>query len=84
MMLRSRQIAPSLRFMLMIGGNLLCWNCRGARSGDFLKEMKELQKFYKPLILMLMESKISGNEADEVCLRLRKTHWSRSESTGFS
>lgn len=68
----------------MIAESLLCWNCRGAKSGDFLRELKEFQKVYKPVIIVLIELKISGIEAHTVCRRIGKSHWFRSEATGFS
>lgn len=68
----------------MIEESVLSWNSRGAKSVGFLKEVKEFMRLYKPMIIALIQPKISGVEADAVCKRLGKSHWARSESEGFS
>lgn len=68
----------------MVGGNLICWNCRGAKCSDFLREMKDLLRLYKTCIVVLIEPKISGVKADIVCKNLGKTHRCISEVVGFS
>lgn len=70
--------------MLMVGGRLICWNCRGAKSGDFLRELKKLQRVHKPLIIVLTEPRISGEEIDVVYRKMGKTHCSQLEAMGFS
>lgn len=42
--------------------------------------MKDVQ----PLIVMVLEPKVSGQFADEVCRRLGLNRWAMSEATGFS
>lgn len=54
------------------------------KCGDFLKEMKELLRLHKSSIVVLIEPKISGVEADVPCRKLGKTRWCRSEAVGFS
>lgn len=54
---------------------VVCWNCQGARSGQFMRELKELVREYKPVITILLEPKISGKVADETCRRIGKSHW---------
>lgn len=39
---------------------------------------------YKPLIILLMEPKISGATADEACNKLGKMKWIRANAEGFS
>lgn len=68
----------------MIEGGILCWTCCGAKSSEFLRELKEFQRVYKPVIIILIKPKISGVEADTVCKRIDKRHWFRSEAEGFS
>lgn len=68
----------------MIAQNIIAWNCRGAKSSEFLREMKELIRVHRPLIIVLVEPKISGVEADTVCKRLGKTRWSWLKASGFS
>lgn len=63
---------------------ILSRNCRGVRSATFLLEMKELKRRYNPMIIVLMEPRISGELADAVCWKIGKNYWVRSESEGFS
>lgn len=49
-----------------------------------MREMNEWRRRYKPTSIVLIEPKISGSGADEVCRRLGKTNWISSEATGFS
>lgn len=46
------------------GERILCRNCRGASSSQFLREIRELKRLYKPLMIILLEPKISGEVAD--------------------
>lgn len=62
----------------------ICWNCRGARSDDFIREMKEFMRSYKPIIILLMEPRRSGEIADEICNKLGKNKWIRADAEGFS
>lgn len=39
---------------------------------------------YRPNIFVILESRISGEEADEACSKLGKTDWARSDAVGFS
>lgn len=61
--------------IIMIGGNfsLLCWNCRGAGSMSFLRNVKDLIKRHKPEILALLEPRIGGETAKSVS----KKNWER-------
>lgn len=63
---------------------ILCWNCRGAGSGEFLVEIKELKGRFRLLIMILLEPHISEEQADVVCRRIGKSLWVRSEVEGFS
>lgn len=53
-------------YLLMIDGNVVCWNCCGAKSGNFLREVRKLKRIYKPVLLILIEPRTSGREVDEV------------------
>lgn len=46
--------------------------------------MRECDRLYRPTILILLEPRISGTSTDEVCRRLGKSRWIRSEATGYS
>lgn len=62
---------------------MLCWNSRGALSGEFLREIREFKRRFKPEIILSMEPKISGETADDVCRKLGKNRWIRTEAKGF-
>lgn len=63
---------------------MVCWNCHGALSGEFLREIKEFMRRFKPEIILLMEPKISGETVDRICRKLGKNRWIRSESERLS
>lgn len=46
--------------------------------------MNEWQRFHEPNIIIPVEPRISGSGADEVCKKLGKSHWIRSEANRFS
>lgn len=71
-------------FGLLMEGNVFCWNCRRARSREFLAEMKDWKRIHNPMKIVLLEPKISGAGANEVCKKLRKTHWVHFEVDRFS
>lgn len=64
--------------------NIICWNCRGASSGNFVRVMKELLRSYKPALVVLLKLKISGAVADRICKQIGMSRWGYSEATGFS
>lgn len=70
--------------MKQLAENIHYWNCRGAKSVVFLREVKELMRVHQLMIVVLLEPKISGENAMDVCKQLRKSHWIRSEADGFS
>lgn len=64
--------------------SVFCWNRRRARSGEFLREMKEFQMLYRPMIIILLEPKISRSVADGICKKIGKNQWVRADADGFS
>ncbi|KAJ8444644.1 hypothetical protein Cgig2_023707 [Carnegiea gigantea] len=64
--------------------SMLVWNVQGAVSKEFLFTLKKLRQRYKPGILVLVETKISGVNADEVCRRIAYNDKFRVEANGFS
>ncbi|KAJ8432430.1 hypothetical protein Cgig2_016060 [Carnegiea gigantea] len=50
--------------------SIMVWNVRGAASKDFHLTLKELIKRYNPSVIGLLETKISGQNADEVCHKI--------------
>lgn len=63
---------------------VLSWNCRGAKTGQFLRNARELLASFCPLIFVILEPRISAFEADDICRRLGKRDWVRSDADGFS
>lgn len=63
---------------------IISWNYRGARSCEFHRSIKELIRMHKPTLILILEPRISGSEKYDVCLRLGKSDWARSEAMGFS
>lgn len=70
--------------IMSTGGGVLCWNCRGAVGRGFACEIKELLREQKPKIVILLEPRINGETATNVCQKLGKKRLARSESMGFS
>lgn len=56
----------------------------GAGSERFLRNLKELDKLYKPDIIAILEPRISGQVANIVCKRVGKENWIRVEANGFN
>ncbi|XP_021605634.1 uncharacterized protein LOC110610068 [Manihot esculenta] len=56
----------------------------GAASSNFLRAFKEYNRIYKPKIFCLVEPRISGHSADNVCKQLGYDNWVRVETFGFS
>lgn len=69
---------------MVVQERIFAWNFRGARSNDFVREMKEFMRYYKPAIILLMMPKISGEIADGIYNRLGKNRWIRANAEGFS
>lgn len=65
-------------------GKIICWNCCGASSGQFHREIRELKWLHKLMMLILLEPKVSGLIAGGVCRGLGMSSWCHSGSEGFS
>lgn len=57
---------------------------RGAGSDNFLGEMMEYKRRHSTCLIILVEPKVSGAKANEICRKLGKTHWSRSQAIRFT
>jgi len=60
------------------------WNVQETGSKGFLVTLKELIQRYSPKILVLVETRISGATADEVCRKIGFDGVCRVEAHGFS
>lgn len=63
---------------------VVSWNCHGAASKGFEVEMKEILRSIRPKIIILIEPRISGEDAEKVCKGLGRRRWVRLEARGFS
>nr|GMD60615.1 uncharacterized protein LOC109160503 [Ipomoea batatas] len=59
-------------------------NCQGATSKKFLRAAHSLIRQHRPVCFCILETKISGNGADEICLKLDFDNWIRVEAVGMS
>jgi len=62
----------------------MTWNVQGAGSASFLNTLKELIRKYDPTIMALMETKISGRQAEAVCKKIGFDGHFRVDAQGFS
>lgn len=64
--------------------NILIWNCQGAVSHVFRRTLKQHLRDYNPSIACLLEPKVSGTQANDICFSLDFNEWLRVEAFGFS
>lgn len=62
----------------------MVWNCQGIASREAICILKEITRTQRPQILGILEQKIFGVKADEVCNTLGFEDWVRVETVGFS
>jgi len=64
-------IGPSFIIgVLMNQANIITWNVQGAGSWNFLRVLKDLIHLYVPSILAIFETKISDQQAKDVCNKI--------------
>lgn len=68
----------------MLDEIIMIWNYRGAASKEFVRELKELVKGHRPMVIVLLEPRVSSDSVDEACKRLGESRWIQSEAFGFS
>lgn len=59
---------PEVHFLylsLFMDYNIIFWNCRSTSSAEFIEALLDLVRIYNPYILVLVETKTSGNRAVE-------------------
>lgn len=64
--------------------SIMIWNCQGAGSKEFIRAARLFINNHNLDVLALLETKISGNKANEVCKQLKFDSWFRIESIGYS
>jgi hypothetical protein len=63
---------------------ILLWNCRGAGNPNFRRNFAELMRAHHPTIVVLVETRISGQRAVDVSTALGFDRVIRSDAEGFS
>lgn len=63
---------------------ILIWNCQGAGSKDFIRAALLFINTHRPDVIALLETKVPGARANEVCKKLKFDNWFRIESIGYS
>lgn len=61
---------------------LLLWNCRGAGNEDFQLVLRDLVSLHDPVLMVLVETKISGVRADIASYRIGFGASTRVEARG--
>lgn len=74
---------PSINVIMPVGGSVLCSNYRGVKCDEFHGELKDLLRVHRPLVIILLEPRISREVTDGVCKKLGRSEWVRSEADGF-
>lgn len=75
--------APERLLFFQLANFFLVWNCQGAASKTFRRTLKQILNVHKPSLLCLIEPKVSGNQANSICLNLGFDEWIRVEAVGF-
>ncbi|XP_073015397.1 uncharacterized protein [Primulina eburnea] len=65
-------------------GGTCVWNCQGAASVEWNRALKDMIKRLNPRILGLLEPRVSGAHADDICKKMGYKNWLRVEAVGFS
>lgn len=73
-----------LPFSLMLIMRYLAWNCQGAAYHGFMRLVKILISKERLNFLCLMETKVSGDQANDICKWMRFDDCLRVEAFGFS
>ena len=63
--------------------NIFVWNVQGAGSKEVLNILREHIHMYKPCIVALVETRISGSRAQLVCDKIGFRNRFRVEAQGF-
>ena len=68
----------------IISMKILLWNCRGAGNPNFRRNFVELMRYHQPSIVMLVETHISGQQAEIISMGLGFDSVVQSKAKGFS
>ncbi|XP_072055927.1 uncharacterized protein [Arachis hypogaea] len=63
---------------------ILSWNYRGAASSAFCRTLKEFVGMHKPNVVILLETRCSGETAERTIRNCGFDHWHIKEAVGYS
>lgn len=63
---------------------IVTWNCQVMGSRHSHCVLTDIVKMHRPDVLVLVETKISGEKEDSVCARLHFKEWAMIECHGLS
>ena len=69
---------------LFISMSIFIWNCQGAANPKFIATLRSFLQNLKPLMVVLVEPRISGVRADKAIKKIGLPHSHRVEANGFS
>lgn len=86
LMMRQLPLAPiwGNKLLVVMDFTIFSWNCQGAASPRFCRALASFIQGYKPEIIVLVEPRISGSQADHAIRKIGYAHSHRVESQGFS
>ncbi|XP_030941775.1 uncharacterized protein LOC115966748 [Quercus lobata] len=64
--------------------NIIAWNCRGALKPEFRNHVRELVQNHNPAMLIVMETRVSGDRAKEITDRLPFDEAIHTKTIGFA
>ena len=70
--------------ILLIFMNILTWNIQGAHDSESIRALRLLIFKYKPSIVVILEPRISGVQADRSIAKIGLSYSHRFKATGFS
>lgn len=62
---------------------IITWNCRGASSPRFFRNLKELVKKYNPTVLVLLETRTTSAKANRILNSFHFSKLAAVEAAGF-
>ena len=64
--------------------NILIWNCRGAMKPQFRKTVMDLVDWHSPILMVIIETRMSGARADEIIEALPFDGYAVADTIGFA
>ena len=84
----AKLLSPSKFFLpvlvLVVIMNCISWNCRGAGKASFQNQVRDFVNNHNPAILIIMETRVSGERAREITSRLPFDGVILTDTIGFS